>query len=353
MASFTINNVSIRGISACVPPKIEENSSLPFYTPEEAELIIKNTGIERKHVVDNGITNLDLCEKAFYSLIDKLGWEKDSIDAVIYATQTEDHPFPPNVFLMHDRLGLSENCLALDINHGCPGWVIGLSTVASMISSGCIRRAIFFDGDNCTTVNYKLDRETRPLFGDCGTCTALEYDENAEPMKFSVGTKSKEGHSLYKKYGGCRYPHTLETFKTELGKLAGEIPVETDVSNVDYASVFSFGISTVPKSIKSFCSNFNIDIASVDKVVLHQANKFMLDKIAKKIGASVEQVPMSLKNFGNTSSASIPLTIVSECREEYSKKKVETIACGFGTGLSWGTVYFVTDKIFCPEVVVY
>lgn len=353
MAFFSVDNVAIRGISACVPPKIEENRDIPFYSPEEAEQIIKSTGIERKHVVEPGITNLDLCEKAFYALNEKLGWELDSIDAVFYATQTEDYITPPNVFVIHDRLNLSENCFALDINHGCPGWVVGLSTIASMISAGCIKRAIFFDGDNCTTVNYKADREQRPLFGDCGTCTALEFNPNANSMEFFVGTNSKDGNSLLRKNGGCRNPYTLDSFAEELDKLSGSKIIGQDAANMDGATVFSFGISTIPKSIKRFCEHFNINISDVDKVVLHQANKFMLDKIAKKIGANKEQVPSSLKNYGNTTSASIPLTIVSECGEDYETRKMNTIGCGFGTGLSWGTFHFVTDRIVCPKVVVY
>jgi len=353
MAFFSVNNVAIRGISACVPPKVEENRDIPFYSPEEAEQVIKRTGIERKHIVEPGITNLDLCEKAFYALNEKLGWELDSIDAVFYATQTEDYIMPPNVFVIHNRLNLPENCFALDINHGCPGWVVGLSTIASMISVGCIKRAVFFDGDNCSAINYKLNRETRPLLGDCGTCTALEYDANVNPLEFQVGTLSKEGSALLRKYGRSRTPYTEETFKRELEMLSGSVPVNNDNGGMDGASVFSFGISTVPKNIKDFCRHFNIDMSSVDKVLLHQANKFMLDKIAKKIGASKEQVPSSLKNYGNTTSASIPLTIVSECGDDYASKSMNTIGCGFGTGLSWGTFHFVTDKIVCPKVVVF
>ncbi len=353
MSFFVTKNVAIKGISACVPSKIEENKDIPFYSPEEAAQIIKSTGIERKHIVDEGTTNLDLCEKAFYALNEKLRWELDSIDAVFYATQTEDYITPPTVFVIHNRLNLPETCFALDINHGCPGWVAGLSTIASMISAGCFKRVIFFDGDNCTTVNYKADREQRPLFGDCGTCTALEYDTNAEPMKFHFGTNSKEGNALLRKNGGCRNPYTLETYAEELDKLSGKKVIDQNTANMDGATVFSFGISTIPKSIKNFCNTFKIDIASVDKIVLHQANKFMLDKIAKKIGAANEQVPSSLKNYGNTTSASIPLTIVSECNDDYASKKISTICCGFGTGLSWGTAHFITDKIICPKVIDY
>lgn len=351
MAFFSLKNVSIRGISACVPSNVDENSDISFYTAEEAEQIIQRTGIERKHVVRTGMTNLDLCEKAFETLIDKIGWETSSIDAVVYVTQTEDYITPPNVFLIHDRLGLSENCFALDVNHGCPGWVVGLSSIASMISLGNVKRAILFEGDNNSTINYKLDRECRPLFGDCGTCTALEFDTNAAPMEFYIGTNSKDGSALLRKKGGCRNPYSLDEYRDELDKLSGKIPVSTDGSMMDGASVFSFGISTVPKAIKRFCSEFDIDLSSIDKVVLHQANKFMNDKIVKKIGVAADRVPSSLKNYGNTTGASIPLTIVSECNREYSSKKINTVCCGFGTGLSWGVCHLVTEKIACPDIV--
>lgn len=353
MAFFSVNNVAIRGISACVPPKVEENRDIPFYSPGEAEQIIKRTGIERKHIVEPGITNLDLCEKAFYALNEKLRWELDSIDAVFYATQTEDYVTPPNVFVIHNRLNLPESCFALDINHGCPGWVIGLSTIAAMISAGCIKRAIFFDGDNWTAVSYKLNREARPLFGDCGTCTALEFDTNAKPMDFHVGTMSKDGGALLRKYGRSRNPHTEETFKKEYDMLLGKDSITMENADMDGASVFSFGISTIPKSLKVFCEHFNISIGEVDKIVLHQANKFMLDKIAKKLGANKEQVPSSLRNYGNTASASIPLTIVSECGSDYETRTMNTVGCGFGTGLAWGSFHIITDKIICPKVVVY
>ena len=351
MAYLQVTNVAVRGISACVPKNVEENKDISFYTPEEAAQIIKSTGIERKHVVPKGMTSTDLCEKAFHTLIEKLGWELDSIDAIAYVTQTEDYITPPNVFVMHDRLNLSQECLTLDINHGCPGWVVGMSTITSMMSSGFIKRAILFDGDNCSTINFKNDRETRPLFGDCGTCTALEYDPTAAPMEFHVGTNSKDGVSLMRVDGGCRNPYTLETFKILLGKLSGELEINADNANMDGASVFSFGISTVPKGIKKFCERFDIDITSMDKVLLHQANKFMIDKIAKKIKATPEQVPSCLKNYGNTTSTSIPLTIVTECSQEFSTKKLNIIGCAFGTGLSWASFHMVTDKIVCPEIV--
>ena len=163
MAFLTIPNVAIRGISACVPPKVEENRDIPFYTPEEAEKVIESTGIERRHVVSDGITASDLCLKAGEKLISELGWDKDTIDAIGYVTQMPDYINHPTGFVLHEKLGLSQECIVLDIFHGCPGWVVGLSAITSMMSLGSLKRVIMFDGDISTAWNYAKDRESKPL----------------------------------------------------------------------------------------------------------------------------------------------------------------------------------------------
>jgi 3-oxoacyl-[acyl-carrier-protein] synthase-3 len=353
MAFLTIPKVSIKGISACVPPKVEENRDIPFYTPEEAEKVIESTGIERRHVVSDGITASDLCLKAGEKLISELGWEKDTIDAIGYVTQMPDYINHPTGFVIHEKLGLSQECLVLDIFHGCPGWVIGLSAITSMMSLGSLKRVIMFDGDISTAWNYANDRESKPLFGDCGTAVALEYDESATPLYFHIGTKSADGWSLVRKLGGARNPHTIDSYAQELKMRSGELEVGGNVDTMDGMNVFSFGISTPPKSIKKLCEYSNLNLEDIDKLVIHQANLLIVEKIAKKLKVDLAKTPTSLKNYGNTTSASIPLTICSECHDEYSKGKLSTIACGFGVGLSWGSVYFCTDKIVCPNVIVY
>ena len=353
MAFLKIQNVAIRGISACVPPKVEENRDIPFYTPEEAEKVIESTGIERRHVVSDGITASDLCLKAGEKLIEELKWEKDSIDAIAYVTQSPDYINHPTGFVIHEKLNLSNDCVVLDLFHGCPGWVVGLSTISSMMMSGALKRVILFDGDSTTPWGYATDRESIPLFGDCGTATALEFDAETPAMYFHIGTKSSDGWALVRKRGALREPFTLETFTEEMKLRSGELDVNGVVDTMDGMSVFSFGISIPPKSIKSVCEYANVDLQSIDKVLIHQANRFMVDKIVKKLKIDPNKAPMSLKNYGNTTSASIPLTMCSECHGEYSSKKLSTIACGFGTGLSWGSVYFKTEYIKCLEVIIY
>lgn len=351
MAFLSIPNVAIKGMSACVPSFIEENRDVPFYTPEEAEKVIETTGVERKHVVRNGITASDLCLRASEQLLDKLGWERDSVDLICNVTQTSDYINHPNVFVLHDKLGLKNDCMSLDLYHGCPGWVIGLSTVASLMSHGSIKRALLLDGDNITSIQYGQDREGRPLFGDCGTATALEFDDSASPMFFQTGTNSRDGEALIRKKGGFRQPYTLDEYRLEMGMRSGELSTEGVEDLMDGMSVFSFGISTPPKSIKQLCEHYDISLDSVDKLVLHQANKFMVQKIAKKLKVELDRVPFSLRDYGNTTSASIPLTIVSQCAQDYTVRPLKTLACGFGTGLSWASVYFETSGMVCPEVV--
>lgn len=355
MPFLKVPNVAIKGISACVPPKVEENIVLPIYrTKEDAQKVIAMTGVERKHVVSDDITASDLCLEAAVKLIDDLGWDKDSIDAICFVTQTPDYLNQPNSFSIHKRLNIKEDCLCLDLYHGCPGWVVGMMTISSIInnSNGNIRRTLLLDGDCVTAHNFALDTESRPLFGDCGTATALELDGSASTMYFETGSRSVDGNSLIFPYGAVRHPFTAEGYKKYLDLIAGtEKPAE---SAMDGMSVFSFGISVPPKSIKRLCDLAGINLKEIDKLVLHQANEFMIKKIIKKLKVvDNSKVPLSLRDYGNTTSASIPLTIVSQCGKEYSSNHLKTICCGFGTGLAWASCYFETEDITCPEVIIY
>lgn len=350
---LNISHVVIRGIAACVPSQTEATRDIEFYTsPEEAANVETTTGVVRKHVVkDSGVTGADLCIRAAERLLDDLGWERDSIDLIVNVTQTSDYINHPNVFVAHERLGLKKDCMSLDLYHGCPGWVIGMMSATSLISHGTMRRCLLLDGENISSMQWALDHESRPLFGDCGTATALEFDEDASPICFDTGTNSEDGKALIHEHGGYRNPYTMESLRNELDMRNGKMaPVE---NGMDGMSVFSFGISTPPKSIKKLCEANNVDLANIDKLVLHQANLFMVQRIAKKLKVEPERVPISLGEYGNVTSATIPLTIVSECADDYRNKPMKTVACGFGTGLSWASIYMETNNIIVPDVIIY
>lgn len=350
MAFIETHNVAIKGFSACVPKNVEENKDLPFYAPGEAEPIMAATGIERRHVAPDGMTAADLCTKAAEGLIKDLGWEKDSIDLLAFVTQNPDYLNQPNSFVCHDMLDLGENTMCIDYFHGCPGWVIALSSVLSMMQNGRLKRVLLMAGDTASKEQAANNREERPLFGDAGTVTALEFVEGAPSIKFNIGTNSKDGRAITHQQGGARNPFTLETLKNALDRRAGKLNLEEDGEKMDAMDVFGFAITKAPKSIKKLCGEFEINVEDIDKLVLHQANKLIMSNIAKRLKVPMEKVPLCLKNFGNTTSASIPLAILSECAEDMRTKSQKILACGYGTGLAWGAVYFETNKIVCSNI---
>lgn len=353
MAFLSIPHVKIRGISACVPSTVEENIELPFYTSrQEAEKVIESIGIERRHVCIDGVTTTDLCFKAAEKLLTDLGWEKENVDLLAYCTQDPDYLNHPNSFVVHDKLGLPNSCLCVDYYHGCPGWVTALSSVASMVAVSGIKRAILLVGDMCSHDAGKGNREERPLFGDSGTATAIEFDEMAKPLLFNFITKSADGKALARRNGGWKHPFTIETLQADIDRREGRLAPKDTTDKMDGMDVFSFAITTVPKTLKQLCSNFDVNIEDIDKLVLHQANGMMLKTIAKRMKIGMEKVPLSLKEYGNTTGASVPLTIASQ----YGKEKeghLKTLACGFGTGLACASVYFETDNLICPDMVEY
>ena len=352
MAFLKIENVAIKGISVCVPPSVEENKDIPFYASGEAEKIISSTGIERRHIAGSDICVSDLCFQAAVRLIEELGWEKDSIDLLALCTQNPDYRNQPTSFLVHERLGLKDSTMCLDFFHGCPGWVVSLSSVSSLLSASGIKRAILLVGDTVSKDQNQASHESRPLFGDACTATALEYEQGVPAMMFNNGTMSDGGKALILTQGGYRHPYTHETLEIELARRAGTL-TEGQADDMDGMDVFSFAITKIPKALKKLCAEFDISIDDVDHLVLHQANKLIVDAIAKRLKLPSEKVPLGLREYGNTTSASIPLTIVSECAEAYRHGSQKALVCGFGTGLSWGAAYIETNKIVIPEVIVY
>ena len=350
MAFVEVRNVAIRGITACAPKHVEDNMDIPVFNDGEAERVIAQTGITKKHVVpDSSMLASDMCVAACEKLLEELGWDKLTIDLLGFVSLSHDYLEPPTACVLQGRLGLPESCMTIDMNQGCSGWVNGLATISALVMSGSVKRAILLNGDTSSLVNSPLDKEARPLFGDAGVATALEYDETASEIKFNFGTKGKDFEAILRKYGGMRFPITEDSLKF---KEFGEHIVRRDKdTTMDGMSVFAFGMSTAPKSVNALCERYSIDIAGVDYFVMHQANKYLNEKIRKKLKVPESIAPYSLDEYGNTSSASIPVTIVTRCNKDYREKSLKTLAVAFGVGLAWGSVYFETKNIVCPEIV--
>ncbi|MBD1363986.1 ketoacyl-ACP synthase III [Mucilaginibacter sp. ZT4R22] len=351
MAFLHIKNVSIKGLSACVPATVEENTALTNIATADMEKLIKTTGIERRHIATPATCTSDLCFAAAEKLIAELNWDKAEIEGLVFVTQSADYLLPATSPILQDRLGLSHNCFTLDISLGCSGYIYGLSTLASYMQNGMIKKALLLVGDTLSISCSKDDKSTYPLFGDSGTATALEYCEGDEGFKFVLSSDGSGYQSIIIPDGGYRSRFgtaSLEQVQIEEGIARNKLQL-----SLDGMDVFSFGISKAPESVNQLLAKFDIDKEKVDYFFFHQANLMMNERIRKKLQLPENKVPYSLKNFGNTSSSSIPLTMITETAEALKSGSNQVIACGFGVGLSWGSMACTTKDLIIPDLVIY
>lgn len=347
MAFFHFKNVKVAGISAGVPKKKIDN--LHFERQISADYdnaqFVDVTGVRERRYDDN-LTTSDLCFKAAKQLLKDLNWTADEIDAIIMVSQRLDYILPATACIMQDRLGCPKECYAEDIQLGCSGWVYGMSNVAALLRNGDIKKALLCCGD---ARDHYLDESLYdPLFGYAGTVTALEYYEGADGLRCHFGSDGSGFDAIIVPEGGARNPFThkiLSIIEEEDGKRHHGL---TCVMNG--MDVFSFGISTAPKSIKRLAEKYSFDYLNADYFIFHQANKKMNAMINKKLKLSDDKVPMCMDEYGNTSSASIPLTIVTRLYDKLHIPK-RLMCCGFGVGLSWGTVEFSTDGIVISNLI--
>ncbi len=343
MATFSISNVSVEGISCCVPKKIEKNSEISFMTSEEIGKFIDATGISERRVVDEKTCTSDLCQISAEKLIEELNWEKNEIDILVFVSQSADYVLPVTATLLQNKLGLSTKCIAFDIPLGCSGYVYGMSVISSMISSCKLRKGLLLVGDTSTKLISKFDKSTLPLFGDAGTATAFAYNEDSDNLLFDLGSDGEGANAIIIKDGGARNRITNKSLEYKI--LEPGIKRNDCQLILEGMDVFSFGISQAPKTIKSLLEHFGCKQDDIDYFVFHQANLMMNQMIVKKLKIPSEKVPYSLSEFGNTSSATIPLTIVTKLRESLLGNKKQILCCGFGVGLSWGSVKVTFNKI--------
>ena len=348
MAFLEVKNVEIVGLSACVPKQKEYNCQI-YPKWGDYDSFIASTGINSHRVAPSNITTCDLCYESAKKLMTELQWNKDEIDALIFVSQTPDYVLPPTSCILQEKLELSQNCYTLDVSLGCSGWVYGLSVITSLMQNGTIKKGLLLVGDTISKICSKEDKSTYPLFGDAGSATALVYNQNASPFYFNLHTDGTGYNNIIVKDGGYRNPVSESSLRSKLvseGIERNSLNLELDGMNV-----FSFGITKVPKCINELVEHFNLDKEKTDLFVFHQANKFMNEKICKKLKLDEEKTPLSLDEFANTSCASIPLTLVTRCQENLKNTSQSLIACGFGVGLSWGGVALKSNKICVPNLI--
>ena len=349
MSEATFSHVRISGVAAAVPERIRTlDDDAKFFGLEEVNKVSASTGVKQRHI-GTSLTTADLCQAAAERLLAESGTSTEDIDALIFVSQTPDFPLPASSCCLQSRLGLPTTCAAFDVNLGCSGYVYGLWLAASLIASGAVKCALVLVGDTVPRFCSSEDRSVALLFGDAGTATLVEYHEGGPPWSFVLGTDGSGESHLKVSAGGYRMRFDADSLIRQAGE-GGNRRAPSELF-MDGAEIFSFTLRVVPQLVRKVLENAKTAIDNIDYFVFHQANKFMLEYLFKRLKIPTEKRVLGLENYGNTSSASIPLAMVTNLREHLQRKEANLVFAGFGVGLSWGAVNLRTNSIIVPELI--
>ncbi|MDG3442960.1 3-oxoacyl-ACP synthase III family protein [Nitrospirillum amazonense] len=341
MALARLNGVAVRGIVSALPARVEDTADLAARFGEEAaRRLATATGIHARHLAAPGQCTSDLAVPAAQALLDGLGWAADSVDLLVFVSQTHDQVLPATACLVQRRLGLSKSAAAFDLSLGCSGYVYGLWAAGSALASllpradGRPARALLLAGDTTSHILDPDDRAVAPLFGDAAAATALEIDAAAPPMIVDVGTDGAGAPYLMAAGGAMRGPDRPPRLF------------------MDGTQVFAFTLREVPGAIAATLAAIGWTAADVDRFVLHQANEMMLRRLGHKIGATDEQLVLALARHGNTSSASVPLALTDAVAADLKAGALRVLLSGFGVGWSWATAAATLGPLAVCETIV-
>jgi len=350
MAILKYNNIGIKAVAACVPSRVEYNKDLGnFMSEEEIQKAINNIGIEERRIAADDVCSSDLCYKAALKLFEDNAIDPTTIDALIFVSQTSDYHQPATSTILQHKLGLSKDSICFDINLACSGYVYGLSTAYAYANTEGVNRVLLLVGETMSKIVSREDKVNTPLFGDAGTATLIEKGTYGQAA-FSLHTDGSGAEVMMIPDGGFRNRVTPDSF-------AETIDANGDKRNnlqfrMDGMAVFNFGMSEEPRDVKNLIAAAGVELNDIDLLIYHQANKFMTDFFTKWLKFDKTKTPYSIRKYGNTSSASIPLTIASELKDGYPERK-NVVLSGFGAGLSWGSVLLDLSKCQISDIVEY
>lgn len=332
MSIQRLTDISITGISTAIPAHVVDNHTLTSqFSPGELDKIITSTGIHQRHTCAPEQTVLDLGFAAAQDLLANCDVALSNINLVVFVTQTPDQSFPGNAVKLQNHLGLPKSTIAFDVNLGCSGFVNGLWIVGQLLQSMPGKHALLLTGDSTSTQYQNNNTKVNTLFGDACAATLLSHTPNASEMIFDLGSDGAGAPYLCQPFGGARVPQTPPDM------------------HMDGTQVFAFTLREIPSSIIQCLGASNKAISDIHYAVLHQANQMMLQHLGDKIGLTAEQNLLALHQYGNTSSASIPLALCDQLPQKdafttHNTKDISLLFSGFGVGWSWGSCTLSLNK---------
>ncbi|MDO9580203.1 MAG: ketoacyl-ACP synthase III [Bacteroidales bacterium] len=334
MALIKFSGIGIHSVSVTVPKtKIETISQTELLNKDQLLKFIETTGVKERRIADNDMCSSDLCYDAAMNLFDKVNVPIDEINALIFISQTPDYKVPGSSIILQDRLNLQKTTLAFDVNLTCSGYIYGLFLAYSLANNPGIDKVLLLVGETLSKITSMKDKSTGLLLGDGGSATLISKGEKYGDSFFSLNTDGSNYKSVIIPGGGFRNMSSESTLKRRIYEDGSERSDEQ--LSMDGMDVFSFAVAEIPKDVKNILNFAGMDVTSIDKVIFHQSNKYMMDVIAKKSKVDLSKMLYSIQKFGNTSGVSIPSAIADQ-KEQIENNDV-LLLNAIGAGFSWGT----------------
>ena len=345
MITSEFSGLKIAGIASAVPTKcVKAHDYDELFGEATVTKNVQSTGVQQSFHVSTQQTSSDLAYVAAKRLMSEMNIDPNSIGVLIFVAAYLDYQVPPTACVLQHRLGLSTDCIVFDVNLACSGFVYGLQTICSILSSSSAKRGLLLTGDITSKVVSPLDK-SRLLFGDGGTATLIEKDYSDDILRFGMKTDGNRFKSIIVPAGA--YRNTGASHEREEW-FDGNIRSDYDLF-MNGTDVFGFTMKEVPELALDFMNHYQMSEEDFDAFIFHQPNLFILKHLIRKLRAPKDKMKISLDRYGNTSVCAIPLTICDAYHEETGKKKL--FIYGFGVGLSWacGSISVDADHIYPIE----
>ncbi len=352
MTTSLFKHAKISGISTVVPDYRKSiDDELEYFQMDRKKLerTKKMVGFGTRYVVPKGCTTVDLCQAAASLLMKEMSISPEDLDALVFIIQKPDFSHPGSASIIHKFLNLPVSCIAFDVNQGCAGYVYGLWMASSFLESRSCKKILLLAGDNPSTTTGS-NRMTEPVFGDAGTATLLEYTEEEIPSYFSLGADGKGYDSLIVPSSGERLPVDKDILDLIVDDGKGNV-WKLNQCFMNGMEIFQFTLSVIPDNIKHVLSLSPFQEKDIDFLLLHQANKQIVDSVGAKSGFPHHKYSSeTFSTYGNQSTASLPASICHLLKDKVASTKQRLLLSGFGIGLSWGSCILEFNHIYCSGI---
>lgn len=351
--NLKFQNKKITGILTVFPERevtFEEEMENYNFSAAKSMKLKMAMGYNKHRIVEDGVCVSDLCAFGLNNLFERELLKREDVGALILVTQSPDHFMPATSNIIQGRVGLSTDVFCMDINQGCSGFIVGLMEAFMLLEQDAIKKVVLMNADVLSRKVSKRDRNSNPLIGDAATITIVERSGEPHIIHGFLKMDGLNADALMIPAGGFRQPATLETGEMKEDAAGNFRSLENLVMKGD--EVFNFVQREVPPMIEELLTTASCDKSEVDWYMFHQPNRFMLNKLADKLGVPHTKMPSNIvENFGNASGATIPTNICYNIGEKLKDHKYRVCLSGFGVGLTWGALLMEIGNVDFNEII--